>query len=134
MALARTWHGTVGRNTTTGKITLDLDAREAFGLMLTQHVGQRFTIKFDQKPRSLRQNAFYHGVVVPLIAEHTGYSTQEAHDALRYEFLREGDGHLVKVRSTADLSTAEFEDYVERVRVFAAQEMGIVVPLPNEPT
>jgi hypothetical protein len=77
--------------------------------------------------RSEQANRFYWGYVVMEIAEHAGYTKDEAHDALKYEFLREdGDGPLRKVKSTADLSPEEFSAYVERCMVLGATTYGIV--------
>lgn len=37
-----------------------------------------------------------------------------------------------KLVAKAVMNTAEFEEYLERVRRWAAVEYGVVVPLPNE--
>ena len=85
-----------------------------------------------RRPRSLSQNAYYWGVVVELFAEHLGYEPEELHDALKIKFLtRRAETPLPTVASTADLDTAEFTDYIERVRRLAA-EQGCYVPDPGE--
>ena len=84
-------------------------------------------VRRQRGTRTSQANRFYWGVVVAEIAEHTGYSKDEAHEALKHHFLRaDGDGPLVKIRSTASLDTAEFSEYVERVMVFGAETFGIV--------
>jgi hypothetical protein len=83
--------------------------------------------RVERQKRSSQANRFYWGHVLAEIAEATGYTKDEAHDALKYRFLREdGDGPLVKVRSSASLSVQEFSDYLERVMVFGAETFGIV--------
>lgn len=83
--------------------------------------------KQRRRKRSVQANAFYWGYVLIEIAEAAGYSKDEAHDALKYEFLREdGDGPLVKVKSTADLSVEEFSEYLERCLALGATHYGIV--------
>lgn len=91
------------------------------------------TIRRHRKSRSDRQNAYYWAVVVGMLAEFCGYTPEEMHEALKWKFLRrEADGPLPTVRSTTELGTQEFEDYVEMVRMWAATDLGVVVPLPNE--
>jgi hypothetical protein len=82
--------------------------------------------------RSNNQNKYYWGVCVALIAEHTGYTTDEAHEALKYQFLLDRSGKLPIVRSTKDLDTEEMEVYLNYIRQWASAELGVYVPLPNE--
>lgn len=35
-------------------------------------------------------------------------------------------------KSTAEVTTFEFEQYLEQIRAFAAQELRMGIPLPNE--
>lgn len=82
--------------------------------------------RIQRQKRSSQANRFYWGYVLAEMAEATGYTKDEAHDALKAKFLREdGDGPLVKIRSSADLSVAEFSAYVERVMAFGAETFGI---------
>jgi len=82
--------------------------------------------------RSLPQNNYYFGVVVKMLADEFGYSTQEMHDALKLEFLRKTGGILETVRSTTDLTTTEFEMLLEKIRIWALTEHDVKIPLPNE--
>lgn len=91
------------------------------------------------KPRSSNQNRYLWSVVYQLIAEHTGHSSEEVHAFMKARFLprrfiKIGGREELAEKSTTDLTTAEFEEYAMRVRVFASQELGIQVPLPNEAT
>lgn len=91
------------------------------------------SIQKHRKKRSLNQNSFYWGVVLPIIAEAGGFLTvEEAHDAMRLHFLQKHDGPLPTVRSTTDLSTAEFEEYLSKIRILAAEMWGAYVPEPHE--
>lgn len=93
------------------------------------------TIKKKVKPRSLNENAYHHGVIVKILADHTGYTPAEMHDCLKLKFLSEEDVRtgLVKLGSTAELSTLEFERYCTEVRQWASADLGCYIPLPNEP-
>lgn len=89
-------------------------------------------LRKPRKPRSTAENNYYFGVVVYMISQETGFSTQEAHEAMKWLFLKKQVNKLTTVRSTADLSTVEMEEYLANVRQFAAQELNIYIPLPNE--
>lgn len=91
------------------------------------------TIRRHRKTRSDRQHRYYFGVVVAVLAEFTGYTSDEMHDALKWKFLRvDPESLLPTVRSTTSLTTVEFEDFLELVRAWAAADLGVVIPLPNE--
>lgn len=83
------------------------------------------------KPRSLKENNYYWGVVLQTIADGTGYTPEEVHDAMRWKFLRKGQ-RFETVASTSSLSTYEFEEYLEKIRMFAAQELNCPIPLPKQ--
>jgi hypothetical protein len=108
---------------------LVLDKPRDYNRHVRAHAGQyvEVTLRKRRQKRSPQANRFYWGYVLEAIAEATGYTKYEAHDALKFKFLREdGDGPLVKVRSSAELSVEEFSVYTERVMVFGAETFGIV--------
>ena len=86
-----------------------------------------------RKPRSLAENNYYWGVVIPIISEWSGFTPEETHLALKEHFLSEFDrAHgLIRMKSTADLSTVDFERYMSNIRMWAADQ-GQFIPLPNE--
>jgi len=84
-----------------------------------------------RKKRTTPQNKYYWGVVIPLIAQYCGYDDQEAHEALKFKFLRK-KGIIPTVTSTTKLDTVEFMDYLEKVKRFASEELKIVIPDPED--
>lgn len=93
--------------------------------------------------RSLNQNAYYWGVVVPAVRHMflecgNDITTDEVHEYLKQHVgglertitLPDGRRRVV-VGSTAGLSKLEMEEYLEKVRAWASQ-FGVVIPLPNE--
>lgn len=92
------------------------------------------TLRKVRRQRSLKQNRAYFGLIVAAIAEHCGYTKDEAHEALAFKFLRQGepDAPLPTRRSTADLTTKEFEEYQAQVKQFAAEELGLFIPGPGQ--
>ena len=94
------------------------------------------TVELVRKKRTISQNNYYWGIVLPAIAEKTGYSTPECHAVLKRLHLPPREikwrGRPLKIaNSTTLLSTGEMVEYIERVCAEAAQ-MGIIVP-PADP-
>ncbi len=90
------------------------------------------TVEKWKKDRSDAQNRYYWGVVVKILADELGYFPEEMHDALKLEFLRKESKPLPTVRSTTSLSTEEFEDYLEKVRIMSLTKYEVRIPLPGE--
>ncbi len=91
--------------------------------------------------RSIQANAYYWGVVLHALSEHTGYTPDELHDICKAKFLpkrlaiNNGNGEVVGEfvlgGSTRSLNTNEFYEYVERIRQWSA-ELDCYIPDPNE--
>lgn len=94
--------------------------------------------------RSVQQNRWYWGVCIHLLSEYTGYSPEEMHEFLKAKFLPKhlavmnGNGvvvdHYVIGGSTRALNTVEFKEYTEAIQQWAAEDVGVVIPDPNEPS
>ena len=89
-------------------------------------------VRRKKKHRSGAQNAYLWAVPYELISDDLGYTPQEVHDAMRHLFLVNNDNDLPKVKSTTELTTIEFEEYVGKVRQWAAEFRDIYIPEPNE--
>src|SRR5689334_24948202 len=105
--------------------------------VLTKHLEGKeieLTLRAVPKKRSLRQNSYYWGVLVAMMAEEAGYERpEEMHDALRMHFLlKHTDAPLPTIRSTTELTTVEFEEYMSKCRQLASEVYGLYVPEPNE--
>lgn len=98
----------------------------------------QFTIEPRQNDRSMSQNRYYWGVIVKILGDEFGYQPDEMHEILKSKFLRRWSqgklGVFPYAQSTAKLSTLAFEEYLKKVRIWAASEFQIVIPLPNEIT
>ena len=102
------------------------------------------TLEKPKKKRSNPQNAFYYGVVIPIVQNalrDAGYvMTNEAtHDLIKLKFLKEviltneETGEVVeRVKSTTELSTSQFMDFVAEIRIFTNEYFGVDIPEPNE--
>lgn len=104
-------------------------------------------IKTRRKPRSLKQNSVLHWYINE-IAEETGMAPDDVKDVLRHKFLSEdicdqngeimadkSTGEVLKrYKSTTELSTIEFNEFTESIRLWANDFLGLQLPLPNEET
>ena len=90
--------------------------------------------KWHEK-RTNEQNAYYWGVVIPILSDHFGYDSEEMHMVLREKFLRiHDDKHpdFVIAKSTAKLNTAEFVEYIEIIQRWASIEHQTYIPDPEK--
>lgn len=114
---------------------VDLD-REAIRRAMKEYEGQRVFVTITDQ-RSLAQNSYFWGVALPMLAEHLGYDHHE-HEMLHYEMLAkrfgtvEKNGLVLPAQTSSKLTVREFSDYVDWFVRVAAQDFGVVIPLPNE--
>lgn len=125
--------------------TLKIIKRREFDLCIqTAPKGRWFMVltKIYRK-RSLNQNAYYHAVCVPLVKDglfDVGYklTNEQTHEYLKETFLRqeitnETTGEVKYInRSTTELKTIEFNEYIYEIISWASEYLNIKIPLPNE--
>lgn len=101
------------------------------------------TVERYRKPRSTgkpteegNQNGYYFRVVVPMIAKAIGESVENTHDLLKREHNSKivviGDKEISVPQSTAKMNTLEFEEYLERVKTWAAEFFPMYIPDPDK--
>jgi len=133
-------------------------SKQAFWEYLKQLPNKVYLIEVKRyrERRSLRQNRYYHGVVVKMIAEETGMESEEVHEVLKKKFIKQRDYALVKSegkyfacfedtgemipsdeleeyykkKGSKDLDTKEFKEYIEKIHIWAANFLGINIPDP----
>lgn len=107
--------------------------------------GKELLITFEQpkKKRSNNQNSYYWGIVIVLIKsalKDTGnnLNTNDVHDLLRLKFLKETisikeeTGEIIeRVKSTTELTTSQFMEYIAEIQQFAAEYFDVIIPDPN---
>jgi len=97
-------------------------------------------IRKKRSVRSLNQNRYYWGVVLNLIADHTGQPADDIHEYLADLFLSEVKdielaGVIRRVRThptTTKLNTEQFSQYIDSIRSWAAWELEVRIPGPTE--
>jgi hypothetical protein len=117
---------------------LVLDNRAAFDRFTRLLDGKRVELQIRKfrKQRTVRQNNWVRGVLVPQLAMATG-ADPEDYDSLYMELKRkyigviELGGGLAVVKRGRDLSTEEYSRFMEDCQRFAS-ELGCYVPFPDE--
>lgn len=135
MAAVPTFHGVV---TKAGRLELLDVERVRRRVYLLGIAGKEveIVIKVHRERRSTKQNRYYFGVVVPMMAEHCGYEKAEMHELLAMKFLRIEDDQITgspRRKHTPETETVEFAAYVDACIRLAA-ELDLVIPEPNEVT
>lgn len=92
--------------------------------------------------RSQQQNRWYWGCLVQAVADHTGYTPDEIHEIFKAKFIPKrlavtnGNGEIrgefVLGGSTSKLDTIDFAQYCESIREWAALDLGLDIPDPQQ--
>jgi len=93
-------------------------------------------IKKHRRKRTIPQNSYYWGIVLDLIAESTGYTTEELHEFFKRLYLKKiitiGGVDYEVSESTNKLNTDQFSKYIEKIKRFAEIKLSLRIPDPNE--
>lgn len=136
---------------------LKISYRDKFNQAVKVYTGCRVKVTVEKlyKKRSIEkvhedghvtraQNGYYFGVVVNEYrngaweTQQRTINSDEAHSELKancnyQDHFNDTTGEVMRsIKSTADLTTIEFEEYLTRCREFILEWFGITVPLPNE--
>lgn len=102
--------------------------------------GKRIRVIFEPETsrRSLNANRYWWGVVIPHIADALGYLPYE-HDAVHDAVVRQivglrpdSDPRLQIRQSTHDMDREDFGALIEATVIWAATDLGIVIPDPDK--
>lgn len=102
------------------------------------------TIEKRKNKRTNLQNAYFHGIVLPLVffaLKDIGYAMplEDVKDLLKLKFLKvplfinENTGEITeKIKKTSELTTNEFMEFIENIQRWGAETLNIDIPSPNE--
>ena len=101
------------------------------------------TVERKKKKRSLMQNGYYWGVVVPIVKQglnDAGYrlTTEAVHEYLKSQFsivevVNERSGEILKsIGSTTEMSTSQMMEYFAKISQWAVEYLNTHIPEPNE--
>lgn len=104
--------------------------------MLQQYDPCPITVVFERKKhsRSREQLGYLWGVVYPLIAEHTGHSTEDLHEVFKAKYLHHRviwrGADMLLPGSTSVLTANEMAEFITNV-IQEANELEIEIPPPD---
>ena len=123
--------------------------RKSIAKAFLLHAGKRVRVTIERyvSKRTLPQNAYLHGVVLPLVSEAmTEAGWREAvnftwtKDFLKKEFLsrtayneKTGEG-IEYIKDTSALTVSEFMDFIADIQQWASEYLNTYIPDPNEQT
>lgn len=110
-----------------------------------QWVGKAVTVTEEKLTRSQKQNRYYFGVVLDMASLSCGQSVDDIHDAMCAKFLPDerkrvdfvntltGEVESVQIdpRRSSKLNRMEFYDFVELVREWVRDFLGVETPAPD---
>jgi len=73
--------------------------------------------------RTQAQNNYYWKCIVKVLGDDLGYFQFEMHNILKKQFTP---------IATSEMNKQEFNQYCERIRIWAITDLGIVIPPPNK--
>lgn len=98
----------------------------------------KFTITISKirDKRSINQNSLYWLWIACICCE-TGNDKKDVHEYFKEYFLGYSEkpmfgGMIRHTRSTTDLDTKQFTDFLEKIKIWAARELGIMLPEPKD--
>ena len=95
----------------------------------------RIIVEKERGTRTLKQQAYYWGVVLKYIAEYMGEREEDVHEIMKSKFLRKRrvwrGSELTILKSTTELTSDEFGVYIERV-IQEGSELGVEIPMADK--
>lgn len=110
-----------------------LNNREGFDrYLLTLNGEVELKLGRDLGMRTDPQNKYLWGVVYRLIAQHTGHTDDEIHGLMGVKFRKKQLDIGWTIISTTKLNKQEFSEYIENIKQWAAEELGLYIPDSDE--
>lgn len=113
---------------------------QAWRAAVARHKGRDVfvTVVRQQHLRTMPQNRYYWSVVVETVAGYIGETRDDTHELLKAKFLPQRDIELLEGQrlqmppSTRGLTIEQFTAYIDAVRTWAAQFLGLSIPEANQ--
>lgn len=132
-----------------GELSFSAKDGESVRKVLNKWAGEEvnITIEVLSKKRSLRQNRYYWVVISYIVNHFKEHGVRDIGKAHMHELMKSRfntidipvyakDGsvkrYITAPTSTSDLDSDEFAEYIDRVKQFAAEELGLNIPDPDQ--
>jgi len=118
-----------------GKVSLD--DPESYDLWLGSLNDQRIelVVQKEKIERTMSQNRYLWAAVYQAISDEIGYTVEEVHDLCKTMFLKTHldvkEKRYTIIKSTKELNTQQFSEYVESIKRWASSELSIAIPEAN---
>lgn len=119
------------------KLLTELDRNMVISYIQRLDIKKLFTVEVLQKNanRSISQNSLY-WLWLTCLEHETGQDRNEIHDLFKDMFIlpveTEVFGRKIIRHTTTDKDTSQFKFYLDKIQIFAATELGIKLPDPND--
>lgn len=119
------------------KVHNNFDRDRVLGYIKRLDTTKPFTVEVTERRtvRTIPQNRLYRLWLTCISAE-TGNDVDDLHEYFKRKYLEAKEITIfreVELRyTTTDLSTGAFTEYLERIRAFAASELAITLPDPDD--
>jgi hypothetical protein len=103
---------------------------------LDWNAGYEIKVSKIEKKRSLDQNRLY-WLYLTCISQETGNDKNDLHEFFKRKYcfwneINMFNESLITIKSTTTLTTKQFTEYLEKIVIFASQELGITLPNPDD--
>lgn len=119
-------------------ITTEADRADFIRTISEIVLDKTYVAEFKQfrKTRSLAQNRLFY-LWLRCISYETGNDVDDLHDLFCEKFLGWSFEkilcvHMRKIKGTSGLNTKEFDEFLEKIRMYMLNEYEIHLPLPDE--
>jgi len=115
-----------------GKVSLD--DPENYDIWLGSINDQRIelVVQKERHERTNQQSKYLWGVIYQAISDELGYTPEEVHDLCKTMFLKTHldvkEKRYTIIKSTKELNTQQFSEYVEQIKRWASSELSIAIP------
>ena len=113
----------------------ELKVQRFFKSEIKKLEGKDIEIRPLSNSRSSQQNRYLWGVVYKIIGDELGMTPEEVHETYKVKFLSYKkelkDKWYSFTRSTTDLNTVEFGEYIDKIVRHASSELGLIIPDPD---
>lgn len=100
--------------------------------------GNEYEVSISRKLRlrTVPQNRLY-WLYLSCIEDETGMDKEDLHTHFKQKYLKQedltiGSDTFIKTVTTKKLTTMQFTDYINKIRIFSSSELAIILPDPAD--